>query len=734
MRVTRPRRVCPWAAAALLLWSVATSAQEPAHRPKIGLALGGGGARGAAHIGVLKVLEDLRIPIDYVAGTSMGSIVGGLYATGYSPDELEKIVQKIDWAGIFSDAPPRKQRSFRRKEDDFLYALGLEVGLKGGLTLPSGLLAGRKLSFLLQTLTMPAAGIDDFDRLEIPFHAVAADVQTGEVVVLSKGNLGKALRASMAIPVAFTPVELDGRLLIDGGNAQNLPVQTVKAMGPDVIIAVDVGSSGEIPTEKPKTATGILGRLIDIPLLQNTVASRKLANVVIIPNLKGLGTADFQKTAQIIPRGEAAARALAPELERYSVSEQEYRAWREKHRAPLPPPPAVREVTVAPIAGLDPRRIKHFVKSKPGPIDTATLDKDLERLYGTGLFENVEFELQGRGAERELHIIPTSKPWGPTYLRVGLNLSSDFNGGSSFGVLGLLDATEMNRIGAEWKTAVEIGTSQDVATQFFQPLGYTSDFFIAPRGSFFQYPVDIFDNQKNQRVATYRVRRSLGGLDLGYDVSTVAELRAGLQWGHGNATLRTGSADLPDLDVATAAVVGRLRVDQLDDAALPKRGYFANLEFKGEREGLGGALDYDRLEASALGAFTLGRLTTILRGRWGDPLGSTIPFYDQFTLGGFLNLSGYAHNQLYGSSYGFAEAVFYYRLSSGGAIIQGTYLGASAEAGTVWAQGQPRSLGDFRGAGSVFLSAETLFGPFYFAYGFSGSKHTSFYVFLSRSF
>jgi NTE family protein len=719
---------------AIGLSSSAVFAQEPPRRPKIGLALGGGGARGAAHIGVLRVLEQNRIPIDYIAGTSMGSIVGGLYAAGYDPDQLENLVTTIDWANIFSDLPPRRQRSFRRKEDDFLYGLGLEFGLKGGLTLPSGLLAGRKLSFLLQTVTMPAAGIDDFDRLSIPFHAVAADVLTGEAVVLSRGNLGKALRASMAIPVAFTPVELDGRLLIDGGNAQNLPVQTVKAMGADIIIAVDVGSSGVVPKEKPKTATGILNRLIDIPLLQNTVASRKLADTVIIPDLTGIGTADFLRAKETIPRGEAAAKTHLPELARLSVSEAEYRAWREAHRGPMPEPPAIRAITVSPVEGLDERRIIHLVETRPGPLDLPTLDKDLERLYGTGLFENVEFDLQGRGAERDLRIIPTVKSWGPTYLRLGLAFDSDLNGTSGFGVLALIDATQLNRLGAEWKTSVELGTAQRIESVFYQPLGYASDFFVAPRVVYSHENVDVWNNDLDQRIATYRVRRYRGGFDFGYDFGTVAEVKAGMEWGNANAELRTGQPEFPDADVDTAAVVGRLKIDQLDDATIPHHGYLANVEVKAERESLGASNDYERLDAGVLGAQTFGRLTTILRGAAGDPLGSALPFYDLYKLGGLFNLSGFARNQLFGNSYALAEAIFFYRLSSGGAIIQSTYLGGSAEAGNVWAEGEPRTLGDFRGAGSVFVAADTLLGPFYFAYGYAGSGHGSFYVLLSRRF
>jgi len=719
--------------AGLVLACETAVAELPPGGCRIGLALGGGGARGAAHIGVLKVIEELRIPVDCIAGTSMGAVVGGLYATGYSPAELEKIVGSIDWVHIFDDDPPRPYRSFRRKEDDFLYALGLEVGLRGGITIPPGLIAGRKLGFILQSTTLPASGITDFEKLPIPFHAVAADVQTGESVEISKGNLATAIRASMAIPVVFTPVELDGRLLIDGGNSENLPVRALKEMGAQIIIASDVGSSGEVPTNKPTSATGILGRLVDIPLLQNTVASRKLADTVIIPDLKGIGTGDFTKAIEAIPRGETAARGHIADLQKWSVSPEEYAKWRSAHRVLPAQPTTIRSVEIAPIPKIDSRRIRHFVHTQPGPIDLAKLDQDLERLYGTGLFENVQFNLVGNGPERDLRIEATPKSWGPTYLKTGLNFNGDLKGTSSFGILALVDATEMNRVGAQWKTQLEFGTESSINSTFYQPLGYGSDAFVAPRFTLLQDTVDVFLPDTNERVAEYRVRRISGGLDLGYDFGTFLEVRGGIEWGNVKSELRTGNPEFPDLSERTGGFRGRVRVDQLDNVTIPKNGYFANVDFRAERESLGAPSNYDVLEASVLGAKTFGRFTMVGRGKWGDPLGTSPAYYDFFKLGGLFQLSGYAPNQLFGRSYGLLEGIFYYRLARGGLLLQATYLGASVEGGNVWTD-TPRTFSNMKAAGSVFLAAETALGPFYFGYGFAGSKHTSFYILLARYF
>ena len=288
------------------------------------------------------MLEQLHIPIDYVAGTSMGSIIGGLYSCGYTPDEMEKLIGSIPWDTLFRDAPERKDQSFRQKEDDFERLIPFEFGLnlkKGGLVLPPGLIAGSKLGFVLENATMPCSSVTNFDQLRIPFRAVATDIQTGKPYVMSSGNLARVIRASMAIPAGFTPVEIDGHLLIDGGESENLPVQTVLAMGADIVIAVNVGSSGAETAAKPENVGAMIGRLIDLPLQQNTMASAKLATLVITPDLDGYTSADFMKGLKMIPLGYKAAEAYKDKLEQWSAPESVYGPWKQHHDATLPPLP-----------------------------------------------------------------------------------------------------------------------------------------------------------------------------------------------------------------------------------------------------------------------------------------------------------------------------------------------------------------------------------------------------------
>lgn len=727
------------ASAGSLLAQAASDQANPPHRPKIGLALGGGGARGAAHIGVLKVLEELRIPIDYIAGTSMGSVVGGLYVTGYSPQELDKIIGGVDWDNIFVDSAPRRDLAFRRKQDDYFVPPGATLGIKNGVTLPAGLIAGRKMGFLLNTLTLPVAGVNDFDKLSIPYRAIATDARTGEVVALSHGSLPTAIRASMAIPVVFTPVDLDGRSLIDGGTSQNLPVQTVRAMGAEVVIAVDVASSSEIPETPPRSVADMLGRLIDLPLLRNTTESRPLADLVITPDLKGLSSGDFAKAKLIVPKGEVAARAAADKLSRWSVSEADYGAWRKEHRHGLPDArPMLDAVVVDPIPGFDTRRISRVVATRAGlPFNERVLQADMRRIAAMGLWSNVEFRLEKADGRNILHIIATPKSWGPTYLNAGIDFQIDTHTAQAdFDLSLLLDATELNRLGADWKTGVRLGSDLNVTTQFFEPLDYVGRFFAAPRLSWDQSSTGIY--VQDERIAEYRFQQGVAGMDLGVELGhllSLGEFSVGIQRGYVHAERTVGIPQFPNANFDTGAFVSDFRIDQVDNIWFPKSGYFVDLSYTGSRTGLGADTSYNKAQLLGFGVETIGRFTGIIRATYGDSFNTPLPINDLFTLGGFRNLSGRPINQLAGNTLAFGALILRYRLTPlPGAIVKGIYLGATAEMGNVWFDRSQAAVKNMHGAGSVFIVTDTLLGPLYLAYGSSGGKNQAFYLFLNRGF
>ncbi len=628
-------------------------AQDPPPRPKIGLALGGGGARGIAHIGVIRALEEMNIPIDYIAGTSMGSIAGGLYACGFTPDEMEAVIESIKWETLFQDAPDRPEQSFRQKEDDFEHLIPLEFGLnfkKGGLVLPPGLIAGSKLGFVLDSTLLPCS-VSNFDELRIPFRAVATDIQTGNPYVMTKGSLARAIRASMAIPAIFTPVELDGKLLVDGGEAQNLPVQTVKGMGADIVIAVNVGSSGAETAEKPTNVGAMIERLIDLPLQQNTQASARLADFVITPDLKGYTSADFIKGTEMIPLGYQATMADRAKLEKYAEPESVYRTWKLGHDATKPPLPFIDVIEIDPVPGVDPRRISYRVETKAGQVlDTKVLGSDLKRIYAMGIFEIVSYAIIPDGDRNILRITPTLKSWGPTYLKLGLFLGTDFQLVTQFDVVALVEATQLNRLGGEWKTLVKVGTPLAVETRFFQPLNYKGRLFLSPFGGWRQDLSRVFD-EEGDALATYQVSRGAVGMELGYDFGTVAELRAGYVRAFGKARRKVGDVIFPELDWDEGGFTARLEVDQLDNVNVPHAGYFGFADYLGNRESLGGTESYDRFSTGALGAQTIGRWTGLLKGEGGTGMGRAIPFYDDFQLGGLFRLSGRPLGQIRGDKY-----------------------------------------------------------------------------------
>jgi NTE family protein len=736
------RRVGGFCAAGLFLFSLAVPprnarAEEPPKRPKIGLALGGGGARGTAHIGVIRMLEELHIPIDYVAGTSMGSIIGGLYSCGYTPDQMEKLIATIHWDTLFRDAPERKDQSFRQKEDDFEHLLPLEFGLnlkRGGLVLPPGLIAGSKLGFVLENATLPCSSVTDFSQLRIPFSAVATDIQTGQAYVMSSGNLARVIRASMAIPAIFTPVEIDGHLLVDGGESQNLPVQTVQAMGADIVIAVNVGSSGAATVEKPQNVGAMIGRLIDLPLQQNTMASAKLANLVITPDLDGYTSADFGKGLKMIPLGYKAALAEKDKLVQWSAPESVYGAWKQRHDATLPPLPYIDEVVVDPVPGVDPRRLEYLVHSKAGhALDTEVLGEDLKRIYSLGYFEMVSYSIVEDGGRRLLKITPTLKSWGPTYLKLGLFLGTDFQLSTGFGVTALVDATQLNGLGGEWKTTVTVGDPIDIRTRFYQPLTYRSHLFLSPYAGWVQSNTQVYDLDQ-VALGTYKISRSAVGMDLGYDFGTWGELRAGYVRAFGKGRRKVGDPFFPDVDWDEGGLTAQMRVDQVDNVNVPHSGYFGEAIFLANRESLGASDSYDKLAAGILGVQTIGRWTGLAKVEGGSGLGTQLPFYDEFGLGGLFRLSGRPPGQIYGNTYALAALLLYYRLNTAeGAIVKNFSIGVSAEAGNTWAYQAPVTLSSLKPAGSVFVIADTLLGPFFIGYGHSGSYNSA-YLYLNRAF
>ena len=705
-------------------------------RPRIGLVLSGGGARGAAHIGVLKVLEELRVPIDYIAGTSMGSIVGGSYASGNTIDQMLIDISTIKTSDLASDSPPRQDIAFRRKEDDLKNYIGPELGVRGGsLLLPKGVVTGIGLEAVLRHLAKVKGSID-FDKLPIPFRAVATDIVTGKMVVFRSGDLAAVMRASMSVPGAIAPAEVDGKVLVDGGLTRNLPVDVARDMGADVIIAVNLGTPLMRP-DQINSLLGVTGQMINILTEQNvqaSLASLKPSDILILPLLGDYSAGDFDHMPDTVPIGEAAARKVAAQLSRYSLPPKEYAAHRRRQMgAEVADTRPVDEIRVEGLHRVNPKVVIQEMQTQVGkPLDIKVVDDDMRRIYGRGDFEHVGYRLIEEPDKRILVVDAVEKSWGPDYLRFGLGLSSDFSGDAYFNVLASYRRTWLNSLGGEWRNDLQIGQAQQFSSEFYQPLSVNRYIFVAPRFEYNQYLQWAF--QGGTPIARYNNRSTDIGLDLGSQFTKYGEFRVGLVVGPRTFTLNSGPPTLapPNGEADIGAVRYRLRIDQLDSVKFPHSGYAATAEILDSRPGLGAHDDYTKWQGDIITAFSYGANTVQLAYKGGGAIGSNpLPAYDQFSFGGFLQLSGYRTGQFYGESLNFGRLVYLRKLSEG-TLTEGVYAGASLEAGRVGGPLVPGSPTGVLTSGSLIFALDTPLGPIYIAYGIAQEGNRSFYFFLGR--
>jgi NTE family protein len=708
-------------------------------RPKIGLVLSGGGARGSAHVGVIKVMEELRIPVDYVVGTSMGSIVGGLYASGLSPGEIEEGFRTIDWGTAFNDKPDRKRIAFRRKEDDFQALLPFEWGVgRGGFSTRSGIINGQKINLILRGMVIHTVDVDDFDDLRLPYRALAADLQTGDAVVLGRGDLALAMRASMSVPGVFTPVKIEDHVLIDGGIAMNLPVQVAQQMGAARIIAVDVGTPPSGDAES-LSALGVVSHTFSVLAKRNVGEQMKLlseGDLLIVPDLEEISSSDFDKLLLGVSIGEQAARSVENELRGFSVSEREFADYLVRQRTI---PKEQREIVTADrveVTGLTltkPEFITRRLKSRPGePLQSEAINKDLERIQQLGEFETVDVRVEEEDGTTTLSFDAREKSWGPGYLRLGIGVESNFDGDSDFRAIVNYRRVGINRRGGEWKTVASIGDPFSVVTELFQPLdlgGIQS--FVAP--SF------RFTKDKGERFlpgGSFEVVESdmaSAGLDLGVQFRNWGEIRIGARRGTFDGEVTTLST-IPDFDIELGGWKVKATLDQLDNVFFPRRGSFVELNGFFSRDHVGADFDYDKVSLRTLNAWG-GRHDTLIGGlEYGTDLGSDIPFHDEFELGGFLNVSGLTRGELQGDVKALATLGYYRQVTELGALGRGFYVGAFAQSGNVWTDVEEIELGDLVYSGTIFAGLDTLLAPVYLGWGLADGGRDEFYLFIGRPF
>jgi NTE family protein len=735
-----------WTAAVIamvsvLFWMTAGTAlalprDHGAERPRIGLALSGGGARGAAHIGVLKVLEELRVPIDFVAGTSMGSIVGGLYASGMTPNEIEHALNAMDWKHIFDDQPPRETLPFRRKRDDDSYLVDAKPGFRDGqLHFPLGAIQGQKFDLALRELTLPVSAIQDFDRLPIPFRAVATDIANGQAVVIGKGDLARAMRASMAVPGAFAPTRIDGRLLVDGGISDNLPINVVREMGADIIIAVDI-STPYLTEDEITDVFAITYQLTSIMTIKNVeaqLATLSNRDVLIVPELGDISSTEFERAAEAVPAGQRAALEKRSALAVLALPESDYA----RYLAARPPRPSadlpvVGFVRVENQSKLGDQVLRQRLRIREGePLNTAELEADIATIYGLGLFESVTYELVEEDGRTGVVVQARERGWGPNYLQFGLEMSSDSRGESSWNLGVAYLRTAINPLGGEIRAGLQVGEEPGLAIEWYQPLDLSSRWFVHPQFGLGRNVVSAFSPDGKQELASYEVDSYLIDLAVGRDLGSFGEGRVGYRFRSGDIDLRRGVFSVPEGSFTDAMLYGRLTVDTLDRANWPTRGQLGFIEYAAARESLGGDTDFDQASAVLSHFSTFGPNTVGLLGRVNATVDGAAPVQDRFRLGGFLRLSGFAQDSLSGQQSGLVALVGYRRYEP--LPFLSWFVGASLEYGGVW-EDSSDLFSDGLAAGSLFLGADTPMGPLYLGYGQAEGGNNSLFFFLGRPF
>ena len=706
-----------------------------AGRPVIGLVLGGGGARGGAHLGVLEVLEELRIPVDCIAGTSMGALVGGAYAAGVTPAEMRERIGKTDWATMFDDNASRDLQSLRRRTMDDRFFSSLEFGVTDeGLRYREGAIAGEKIKLFFGELVRADLGERNIEDLPLPLTLIATDIVSGERVAMRSGNLTSAMRASMSVPGAIAPVQRDGRKLVDGGLVDNVPIQEVRERcKADIVIAVNVGSP-MMKGAQVHGAVSVVAQMVNLLTEQNVAKSLQQLgprDIYMRPELGDISAMDFGKQLDAAAIGKATALAQADRLRALSVSPQEYVAWRGRvHTSPSPQPPVVDEIVVAETRYVNPRDLRESVRQKEGEVlDSKALAEDLVNIYSRGDLQNLDYTVLRQRDRTILKLVPVEKAWGPDYLRFGLNLSTNFRADSSFNLRALYRRTWLNSYGGEWLTSAQVGSENAIGTEFYQPVDYRQRWFVRPYLAASQRKVSAYFD--GSRVADYRVPDYWGGVDIGANLGTYGQVYAGWRERDVKARLETGSPVLPDAAARTGALMAGASIDQYNYPFFPTRGYKGTFTYQDTRHTTDGD-NYAKIEGALAAAIPITeRLSLLPTVAAGSTTRGTLPLYDAFALGGLGRLSAFAPGQILTDKYTFGSVRAEYRLVRTIPIVDlAVILGLGYERAHVKNPiTEPNLRGNIDSYG-VYLGATSALGPLYFGWSGTPDRRGRLFLFL----
>ncbi len=724
----------PWISlAALISISAAISAQEqPQKRPTIGLVLEGGGALGLAHVGVLRWLEEHRIPIDYIGGTSMGGLVAGLYATGKGGAELEEFVRKMDWNVILASEIPYRDRIYRRKEDQRSYPNFIELGWRGGLALPAGINTGENVGLLFDEVALPYSNLKNFDQLPIPFRCVATELTEAKATVFDSGSLSEALRATMAIPGVFTPFRRDGKVYADGGLLENLPVDVVRNMGADIVIAVHL----QVMPFSPKdisSPVATIGRSVSVVVAVNELRSMEKADVLIVVPLQDYTSFQFSKGEEIIAKGRVAPEAKVNLLSKFSVSEAEYTAWRagvEKRRVTTVAVPEFIEVSGTRPELIESIRteLEEFVGQ---PVDPKALDKELIKVTGIGRFQKIDYSLVERNGKTGLAVHALEKDHAPPTILPSIVIDGSDYANVQFTLGARATWLDVGSYRTEVRADVRIGAVYAGLVEYYRPFRPNSKWFIAPRGFASNAPTHIYSH--GDRIAEYRSSTAGGAVDIGFTQTRFSEFRAGYRLFHNSFKRQIGSPEfLPRVSGTTGASSIRYTMDRLDDGIVPREGFItrSRLEFWDKNVGATGGFPLAETDFWYLKRVSVpGSIS--FRAAGGTTFGNDGVGIPVFNFGGVNRMSAYGTNEFFTNQYWYGQTGYIHEIGRL-PVFAGRRIFVSAATEIMKPYGAQTTR--LAANGELGVLVETLIGPVFLGGAYGDSGHRKIFFQLGRYF
>jgi NTE family protein len=706
---------------------------KPASRPKVALVFEGGGALGFAHIGVIEWIEAHHIPVDYVAGTSMGGLVGGLYASGLSPQEITTFVGGIKWSAVLSGQLPFPALSYRRKEDKIAFPNRLEFGLKHGISLPNGLNSGSAVGLLLDQTMLPYYDLKSFDDLPIPFRCVATDLTTGKEHVFKDGSLAQAMRSTMSIPGVFAPVEHGTQVYSDGAALNNFPVNVAREMGADIVIGVYL-DTGPFQKSALNSLVGVAGRNVEIMIAANELSGMKSANILLKVDLSKFTSSDFEKSAEIIPLGMKVAEEHAAELEKFAVNDADWQAYiaqrNERRRTTVPSP---QFIDIYGMHGVQQTEVANeFTQYVNQPVDTKKIENTIEDLQGTGIYSSISYNMIDKDGQTGLLVRPRLKDYGPPFLNLGVFLSSNDANDIQLGLGGRATFFGMAGPGSELRVNASIGQIAGISGELYKPIFYGRGPFVAPR-AYYEHTVAAYYSGSSQ-LAQYTEAQNGFGIDLGYRFGSKAELRIGEDYQWYSETLRIGTPIEQAFNITPWVSNVRFQYLGQDSVQVPTRGTEFLTKYIYSTQSPIGSSGYSQWD-STVEHFIPVKTRGILfgTGSGGTSFGDTNLGLAGFSLGGPLRLSAYNRGELLGSDYFLGQAGYLHQLFKLNPVIgDAVYVGGFYEIGKVWnpAEGTPNLPNDVAG----ILILKTLIGPIFGGASIGDSDHRKWFFGLGRIF